>query len=271
MSYYIVITDLDGCLLDPITYSYEGALETIRELRKAGIPIIFCSTKTRVEQEYFRSRLGIVDPFIVENGAAIYIPRDYFIDLERDPVGTADSYYVIEYGIRVRELIGRIRDLIIGYKRYLRFIDRMSIEEIMALTGLPRDQAGLVRIREYSLVFHPIDRVKATEFIERVRARRLRVVSGAGILYTITGDHDKGVATRKIIELYRRVYGEVISIGIGDSPIDVPMLKAVDIPVILGDRIDPVKHGLINNENLIIVDRRGPIGWSKALETIFKA
>ncbi len=266
----VIITDLDGCLLDPATYDYKEALETINMLQKMGVPIVFCSTKTRVEQEYFRNKLGIWDPFIVEDGAAIFIPKNYFTLNKNEQIKTVNSYYVIEYGLRTREILRKINDLISSYKDSIRFLDKMSIEEIMAVTGLPRDQAGLARIRDYSLVFYPLNRHKVNEFIERIKARGLRVVTGGGLLYTITGDHDKGVATNKIIELYRRLYGEVIFIGIGDSPIDVPMLKAVDIPVILGPRIDPIKYGLIDNENLIIVDRRGPIGWSKALEVIFK-
>ncbi len=267
---FVVITDLDGCLLDPVTYDYGEALDKIYMLQKMDIPIVFCSTKTRVEQEYFRSRLGIKDPFIVENGAAIFIPINYFRNVKIDYHKVLEYYQVIEYGLPTREIIRRISDLISNYKEYIRLLHRMSIEEIMAITGLPSEQAGLARIRDYSLVFYPLDHYRANEFIERIKARGLRVITGGGILYTITGDHDKGVATRKIIELYRSLYGEVIFIGIGDSPIDVPMLKAVDIPVILGARIDPVKHGLIDNENLVIVDRRGPVGWSRALEIIFK-
>lgn len=264
----VVVTDLDGCLLDPVTYSYEEALDTIYMLQKMGIPIVFCSTKTRVEQEYFRTRLGIRDPFIVENGAAILIPQNYFRKALFDYNGVLNGYLVIEYGLSAKEIAGKISDLVIAYKNRIRFISRMSIGEIMALTGLPRDQAGLARVRDYSLVFYPIDRRVLNEFIERIRARGLRIVTGGGILYTITGDHDKGTATRKILDLYREEYGEIVSIGIGDTVIDIPMLREVDIPVVLGKDIDPGAHGLLENKNLIIVDKKGPIGWSKAIKTI---
>ncbi len=264
----IVITDLDGCLLDPVTYDYGEALDTIYMLQKMGIPIVFCSTKTRVEQEYFRSRLEIKDPFIVENGAAIFIPINYFKNVKIDYHKVHEYYQVIEYGLPTKEIIKRISDLISNYKEVVRLLHRMRIEEVMAITGLPRDQAGLARIRDYSLVFYPLDRYRVNELIERIKARGLRVITGGGILYTVTGDHDKGLATRKILELYRTEYGDIVSIGIGDSIIDVPMLKEVDIPVILGNNIDPWSHGLIENKNLIIVDKRGPIGWSKAIEAI---
>jgi len=264
----IVITDLDGCLLDPVTYDYGEALDTIYMLQKMDIPIVFCSTKTRVEQEYFRNRLGIKDPFIVENGAAIFIPINYFKNVKIDYHKIHEYYQVIEYGIPTKEIIKRISDLISNYKEYIRLLHRMSIEEIMAITGLPREQAGLARIRDYSLVFYPLDRYRVNELIERIKARGLRVITGGGILYTVIGDHDKGLATRKILELYRMEYGDIISIGIGDSIIDVPMLKEVDIPVILGNNIDPGKYNLVKNKNLIIIREKGPTGWSKAINSI---
>ena len=264
----IVITDLDGCLLDPVTYDYREALDTIYMLQKMGIPIVFCSTKTRVEQEYFRSRLGMKDPFIVENGAAIFIPINYFKNVKIDYHKVHEYYQVIEYGLPTKEIIKKISDLISNYKEVVRLLHRMRIEEVMAITGLPRDQAGLARIRDYSLVFYPLDHYRVNEFIERIKARGLRVITGRGILYTVTGDHDKGLATRKILELYRTEYGDIVSIGIGDSIIDVPMLKEVDIPVILGNNIDPGKYNLMKNKNLVIIKEKGPIGWSKAINSI---
>ena len=265
---FVVITDLDGCLLDPVTYDYGEALNKIYMLQKMDIPIVFCSTKTRVEQEYFRNRLGIKDPFIVENGAAIFIPINYFKNIKIDYHKVHEYYQVIEYGLPTKEIIGRISDLISNYKEVVRLLHRMRIEEIMAITGLPREQAGLARIRDYSLVFYPLDHYRANEFIERIKSRGLRVITGGGILYTITGNHDKGLATRKILELYKMKYGDIVSIGIGDSIIDVPMLKEVDIPVILGNNIDPGKYNLMRNKNLVIIKEKGPIGWSKAINFI---
>jgi mannosyl-3-phosphoglycerate synthase len=74
----VVFTDLDGSLLHPLTYSYTQALDALRLLQEREIPIIFCSAKTRAEQEVYREELGVKAPFIVENGGAIFIPRDYF-------------------------------------------------------------------------------------------------------------------------------------------------------------------------------------------------
>lgn len=71
---YVIFTDLDNTLLDS-RYSYEDAKDVLEILKEKEIPIVFCSAKTKYEQEVIRKKIGIKDPFIVEDGSAIYIPK----------------------------------------------------------------------------------------------------------------------------------------------------------------------------------------------------
>ncbi|MCG7852909.1 MAG: HAD hydrolase family protein, partial [Methanosarcinaceae archaeon] len=48
---YVVFTDLDGTLIDHDTYSYKAARPALAALKKQGIPLIFCTSKTRAEIE----------------------------------------------------------------------------------------------------------------------------------------------------------------------------------------------------------------------------
>ena len=99
----MVITGLDGTLLYPLTYSYTAALDSIRELQAQEIPIIFCSAMTRQEQQVYREELGIEAPFIVENGGAIYIQKDYFrLPFSYDKA--SEDFLVIEFGMPYSEL-----------------------------------------------------------------------------------------------------------------------------------------------------------------------
>ena len=67
MSRTIVITDLDGTLLDD-AYSFEAARPALDLLREKKVPIVVCSSKTRSEIELYREKIGLRGPFIVENG-----------------------------------------------------------------------------------------------------------------------------------------------------------------------------------------------------------
>ena len=108
----IIFTDLDGTLLDLETYSYKRALPSIEYLRSQNVPIIFCSVKTKAEQEVYRKELQINDPFIVENGGAIFISQGYFqFDFGYHRVD--NDYQVIELGIpyhEIRRILVQVRD-----------------------------------------------------------------------------------------------------------------------------------------------------------------
>jgi mannosyl-3-phosphoglycerate phosphatase len=72
----ILFTDLDGTLLNGETYDYQAVLPALETLKQKGIPVIPVTSKTRAEVETLIQTVGITDPFVVENGSAIFIPRD---------------------------------------------------------------------------------------------------------------------------------------------------------------------------------------------------
>ena len=78
MAKTIIITDLDGTLLDSATYSFRPALPALSLIRARNIPLILCSSKTRAEMEEIRRQLNNNHPFVTENGGGIFIPHGYF-------------------------------------------------------------------------------------------------------------------------------------------------------------------------------------------------
>jgi mannosyl-3-phosphoglycerate phosphatase family protein len=77
----VVFTDIDGTLVDINTAQYGMKTnELISVMKEKNIPLILTSAKTRLEQNKIREDLGLSDPFIVENGGAIVIPKGYFPD-----------------------------------------------------------------------------------------------------------------------------------------------------------------------------------------------
>jgi mannosyl-3-phosphoglycerate phosphatase len=74
----IIFSDLDGTLLDHDTYSFEKEKDALHLLKDNDIPLVICSSKTRSEIEFWRKKLGNIQPFITENGGGIFVPRSYF-------------------------------------------------------------------------------------------------------------------------------------------------------------------------------------------------
>ena len=68
----MIITDLDGSLLDHHTYRWDAATEWLTTLRQYAVPLVICSSKTAAEIIPLQKRLGISgSPFIAENGAVV--------------------------------------------------------------------------------------------------------------------------------------------------------------------------------------------------------
>jgi mannosyl-3-phosphoglycerate phosphatase len=259
----VVFTDLDGTLLDLETYSYDGALPSIEHLRSQGVPIVFCSAKTRAEQQVYRQELQINDPFIVENGGAVFIAQGYFLfDFEYHRVES--GYQVIELGIpydRIREILAQIKD---DTGVNFRGFGDMSVDEVVSLTGLDPQAAQRAKAREYDETLNlegtpdEIDGV-----LNAIKNAGLNYTSG-GRYYDVTGPNDKGKATRILSDLFRTKLGQIETIAIGDSPNDLPMLSAVDIPVLVQKPGGTWEE--IDVPRLHRVEGVGPEGWARAAE-----
>jgi mannosyl-3-phosphoglycerate phosphatase len=144
----IVYTDLDGTLLDSTTYSYQAAIPALAELREQGVPLILVSSKTRAEMEPLRQHLDNRDPFIVENGGAVFIPHGLF-DFPMERMRTKSPYQVIELGLPYHMLRDVLKQIEEAVETPLQGFGDMSVETVMEVTGLPHADAILAKQREY--------------------------------------------------------------------------------------------------------------------------
>jgi len=263
MLHYIIFTDLDGNLLDSETCSYEKSLAAINRLKGNDIPVIFCSAKTRAEQEIYRHELGLFHPFIVENGGAIFIPRAYF-PFPFDYHKAVDDLLAIELAIpysRVRKLLVKI-----GRENGFRFrgLGDMSAAEVAEITGLTIEFAELARQREYDepVEFDPPGQKGLSKFLAKLGEAGLNWSHG-GRLYHVKGGGDKGKAVEILSGLYRKMWGEIRTVGLGNGLNDLPMLSQVDIPILVQKRDYSWED--INLPRLHKVQGVGPEGWSRAI------
>lgn len=259
----IIFTDLDGSLLDHETYSFEAAYPALQEVERRGIPLVLCTSKTRAEVERYRRALNNHHPFIVENGGATFIPMAYFpfaSPYQREVGG----YHVIEYGMSYPRLVDMLRAVRAESGARIAGFSDLSIEQVAALTRLPAEGARLAKVREYDEPFfvkgppEELDRVKTL-----FRKRGCRCTRG-GRFHHLTGPNDKGKAVSDLVRLFKRADGELRTVGIGDSQNDLPMLWAVDVPILV-QRIDGKHDSTVRVPNLIRAQGIGPKGWRTAV------
>ncbi len=256
----LLFSDLDGTLLDSRTYSYEAARPALEAIGRRGIPLVVVTSKTRAEVELWRRRLGNEEPFIVENGGAVYIPRGYF-PFKIEGARRREGYDVIELGTPYGELVAGLRRAAQESGCEALGFSDMSVADICRRTLLTVQQAELAKQREYDEPF---------EIVGPGTYRLLEAISGLGMAWTrgdrfyhVTGGNDKTGAVARLIGLYRRLAEEVTSVGVGDGPNDVNFLNAVDIPVIVQSRYaDSVRRAV---PRALVSRLPGPHGWNEVV------
>lgn len=269
MPHYVVFADLDGALLDTGTATWDTVAPALRALRSHGIPLILVSSKTRAEIEPLRRRLEHQDPFIVENGAAVCVPQGLFtFPLER--VRTKSSYDVIELGMpyhMLRDVLKQIEDAV---ETPLHGFGDLSIEDVMQVTGLSHTEATLATMREYDepfLLEGPQALVE--EVCRQIVSRGLRWTK-VGRFFHLSGDNDKGEAIELLMRCYQREQRlrfqtrAVESVGIGESINDVPLLAAVDHPILI-QKLDGSFDTDVLLPRLVRTRGMGPTGWNDAM------
>ncbi len=261
----IIFTDLDATLLDHDTYDWEPAQRMLDRIRAQGWPLVFVTSKTRAEVERIRLDMELDQPFVVENGAAAFFPSRF----DHVPLPTATrmgSYRVLVFGRpygEVRAFLTPIRD-----KFGIEGFGDMELGRIQETTGLSPEAAALAARREFTEPFLVDDAsVLPALSVEAARAG-FALTTGGRFQHLIGADQGKGTAVLAVRGAFADAWGDdVQTIGLGDGPNDVPMLEAVDYPIVVPapGRAPPA----VDHPRVQFAPGPGPEGWSAALETLF--
>jgi predicted mannosyl-3-phosphoglycerate phosphatase (HAD superfamily) len=105
-------------------------------------------------------------------------------------------------------------------------------------------------------------------FCRRVSQDGFSVMKG-GRFHHLVRDTDKGRAVDILLALLRQRVPKLLCAAIGDSPNDIPMLRAADIPILV-QRHDGAYDAEVRCRvpNLRLAPGIGPEGWRAAIEEL---
>lgn len=235
----MVVSDLDGTLLDHHDYSFEEVLPVLDRMEEAGIPLVVNTSKTKAEWLAMRGEFGNADPFIVENGSALY-----------------DGEKVEVFGVRRAEILDLLKPLRARF-RFTGYHD-VGVEKVMEWTGLDRQSAERSADRQFSepLVWQDTPEAEE-EFCNLMVERGLMTLRGGRFLHVL-GQTDKG---KPLAHLRKE---KVALIALGDRPNDLAMLEAADISVVIA-----APDGFfLEAEGVLRSTGTGPRGWAEMMTRI---
>jgi len=257
----LLLTDLDGTLLDHDTYSWQPAAPAIEFLRSRSIPWILCTSKTRAEVELLRRAMEHTHPFVVENGGGVYIPEGTFAFPIPGTTPTG-SYDLMTLGDAYPSLVRVLNEASAATSVPVRGFHDMTPFEIAAMTAVSEDVAVFSKQREFDEPFYIPGGEEPAPLLRAIESAGKHWTQG-GRFYHVIGDNDKTRAVEILIDLYRRKFGAITTIGLGDGPNDAGFLNLVDMPVIIrSPKLDRMKELVPRGR---VTDEPGPAGWNQAV------
>ncbi len=237
-----VVSDVDGTLMDH-SYDLTPAKDTIKTLQKLSIPVILCTSKTASEVKIIRNELNLKDPYIVENGAAIY--GESLIKVNGEII-LGKKYEFLE---DILNFISKEID----YK--LIPLNNLTDQEATQLTGLKGNSLNLMRDRHWSMPF-----LNPPSFLEEkiytcCKKYKVDIFKGNRMSHLLSTNSNKGKAINALKE-YSNI-SNIQIIGLGDSPNDLPLLLNSDFRIVIPG---------IDGPNLNLLDQLKDLEFTLASE-----
>ncbi len=237
-----IVSDVDGTLMDH-SYDLTPAKETIKTLQKLSIPVILCTSKTAAEVKVIRKELNLTDPYIVENGAAIY----------GESLKKVNGEIILG---KKYELLEEILNLISEEVKYkLIPLNNLTDQEATKLTGLKGKSLDLMRDRHWSMPFlnPPISLEERINIC--CKKFNVDIFKGNRMSHLMSTNSNKGKAINTL-KKYSNIQN-ILIIGLGDSPNDLPLLLNSDIRIVVPG---------IEGPNSILLDQLNGLEFTLASE-----
>lgn len=267
----LIYSDMDGSLLNHNNYDFSAAMSALDLVGERGIPVIPCTSKTAAELMALRRRLENHSPFIIENGAAVYIPLGTF---SAQPEGTVRQgrFWVKSFSQGRDHWLALVEQAKSRFGDCFTHFNQMTIDDIVEVTGLDKQSAQEASERQYGepVLWLGSDEDKA-EFIALLQQQGAEILEGGRFLH-VSGETDKAKAMHWLTAIYQSHCLEGLTLktlAVGDSDNDIAMLEAADVALIIRSPVHEVPT-LQRTRDCYISDDIAPLGWKQGVEMILK-
>ena len=201
---------------------------------------------------------------IAENGAVLLVPEGHLRHgvpgSERD-----GEWHVLRLGPPRETLRHSIEQIAAAAGVRVRFLSDMARGERLREETLASLLGPIPAVREHTEPFLLEGQEEPAALAREAEARGLWLARGQGFWHLCDGA-DKGLAVRTLLSLYDREGRAVEAVALGTWQVDLPMLRAVQRPIVLpgpGGLIEPILAAELPGAERAW--QGGPRGWNDAV------
>ena len=261
----IVVTDLEGTLLDLEDNSYTAAMPALNRLRLHQVPWVINSNRTLAELSALRERLLNPYPLVVENGSGIVLPKGFEGTFFARPDGEyqeCGDFFLKPMGLLRDQVLERLEPAYQQFK--FTGFGRMNPADLAGIANVSEEVARNALDRHFNepIVWRDSEEAFA-EFQQWAEESDLHVKRGYRFM-RVSGKADKGASMAWLLNCFTAPQEGFRVVALGDGATDIPMLEAADIAVIIrSPRHSPVVAR--GKERTVVTDEYGSKGWNTAI------
>ncbi len=231
----LIFSDIDGTFLNHENYSHGNLKEYLDKIKNNSY-IIFNTSKTFNEVDNLNKKLELNFPFIVENGACIFFPKNWL----KFFVNTNELFeHKDHYGYRISKYnVFDIRSKLINFKKYYNFsfYSEISDEKLKKITNLRGHEIKRSKDRMFTdPILWEDTHKKIVQFREQLSSsdNSFNIFEGGRFLH-ISDHYDKALAMKKFISITSKFFEKkYLIVSLGDSQNDIGMLEYSDYSCIV--------------------------------------
>ena len=214
-------------------------------LDQAGVPAVWLTSRSRLQFDEPRRRLGHRHPFIAEDGCAVYLPEDYFHLRPDSPGGRSSKRTTLRLGrftcIPIAEPLPAAADALGALSEEtgvaIVTLRSLSPRELAQNTGLPQREAELARQRDFDEIFFfaGASEKEIQSFLAQGRARKLDLRQNEVFWSAALGANAQR-SIRELSKLYdRALHHHATTVGIATADRASEVLPCCDRSILLQD------------------------------------
>jgi mannosyl-3-phosphoglycerate phosphatase len=244
----------------------------LEALTEAGIPCVWCTSRTRIQLDTAIRKFGHGHPFVAEGGCGVYIPEDYFHLKPTTRTMRLGRFTCIPVATLLPAASKELEEIAEETGISVVPLSALSPRELSQNVGLPQKDAELLRQRDFDeLFFFAGASDKDVQVFAEAAAKHNAALRHRDIFWSISLGANMRKCVRELSTLFERsMRTRPFTVALATSEDARDLFPTCDRAILLKDRSEaeePAGSGAEKRQALEL-ELFSPAVWERTLEAV---